>query len=51
MAILEHIRNSKPTQLYANCSPEDYLANRGSGIDGIILRVENLSFEKLDFWP
>ena len=49
MTILEHIRNSTPTGLYTNGSPEDSLSSRGSEIIGTILRVEILTFEKIDF--
>ena len=32
MTYLDHIENSTPYRLYANCSPKVPLSNRGSGI-------------------
>ena len=40
MVICEHIRNSTPTPIYADGSREGDLLNRGSGIAGILLRIE-----------
>ena len=51
MGTWKHIRNSTPYRLYANGNPEGPLSNRGSGISGIILRVEILNLERIDFWP
>ena len=44
VAILEHIKNSIPTLLYANGSTGIPILNRGSGIAEIILSHEILNF-------
>ena len=37
--------------MYANDSPASSLSSRGSEKDGLIMRVEILNLEKIDFWP
>ena len=43
--------NNATYKQYANGSPEESLSKRGYGIAELILRVEILKFEKIDFWP
>ena len=43
------IKNSTLYRLYANGSPKGTLSNRGSGIAGIISRIEILNFVKTNF--
>ena len=45
---MENMVNRAPYSLYANGSSEGPFLNRGSGIVGIILRVEILNFEKIE---
>ena len=51
MALLEHIRNITLYRLYANDSSVCPVPNSGSGIAGIIFRIEISNFEKIDFSP
>ena len=50
IAIWEHVTNSTLYKLYANDSPESALSYHGKGIAVLILRIEILNFEKIDFW-